>query len=699
MEDITAATSLPDEAKAETVAALHPLVQDIQEKFQAAKDARRSHEERWNRAWYNFRGEYGKEVQFTEMERSRVFVKITKTKVMAAYGQVVDVLFSSDKLPITIEATPDPEGIEADVHVDLNDPMGEPELDQPVIGYSGDGKDLLPGETLVDRIGSWLSEKLQNVKVKKGPGLDPQTHLSLSPAEIAAKKMERKIHDQFVETDADSVVASSAFECVFLGTGIIKGPFIEDKEYPKWDEEGNYTPIKKPVPRIEHVRCWDFYPDPEAVTLSDADYVIERHKLTRNKLRSLKKRPHFRASAIEEAIELGTSSDRFWWEHEIQETDNVGTDYSRYEVVEFWGTIDGAKLQELDFPNLPDDIEDFDEFEINAWVCNGILLRVVINPFQPSRIPYLTVPYEVNPYSPFGIGVPENMEDSQTIMNGFARMAIDNAALAGNLMIEVDETNLVPGQDMRVYPGKVWRRQGGAPGQAIFGTKWPSTVQENMQVFDKFRQLADEATGIPSYSHGQTGISATNRTAAGVSMLMGASALNIKTVIKNFDKYLLKPLGEAMFAFNMQFNFDPDIKGDLAIKAAGTVSLMQREVKSQRIMQFIQVGSNPMTAPWVNFEYLMKEAARTLDLDEEKAVNNPKMAALQARVMAATNGIQAQPEGMAPGGPQGSMMNDPNQTGGGQIGGAGAPPMPGQEQFSGSPQQPQGLNATMPMGQ
>jgi hypothetical protein len=46
--------------------------------------------------------------------------------------------------------------------------------------------------------------------------------------------------------------------------------------------------------------------------------------------------------------------------------------------------------------------------------------------------------------------------------------------LSGNLLIEIDETNLVPGQDLSVYPGKVFRSQAGAPGQAIFGTKFPN---------------------------------------------------------------------------------------------------------------------------------------------------------------------------------------------------------------------------------
>ena len=48
-----------------------------------------------------------------------------------------------------------------------------------------------------------------------------------------------------------------------------------------------------------------------------------------------------------------------------------------------------------------------------------------------------------NPYQFFGIGVPENMDDAQSIMNGHARMAIDNLALAGNLVFDIDESALV----------------------------------------------------------------------------------------------------------------------------------------------------------------------------------------------------------------------------------------------------------------
>ena len=63
----------------------------MESQFQKAKDSRRSDEDRWLMAYRNYRGIYGPEVQFTDTEKSQAFVKITKTKVLASYAQIVDV--------------------------------------------------------------------------------------------------------------------------------------------------------------------------------------------------------------------------------------------------------------------------------------------------------------------------------------------------------------------------------------------------------------------------------------------------------------------------------------------------------------------------------------------------------------------------------------------------------------------------------
>ena len=686
--------SLEDsEDTAKTDEGTNNMIPFIMGKYYKADDYRDQDEQRWLKAYRNYRGLYGSDIQFTEAEKSRVFIKVTKTKTLAAYGQIVDVLFANNKFPLSIEPTELPEGVAKDVSFDPKEPegMGSNLMESPY-GFRGDGMDLPKGATeksLQERLGP-LQEKLSEVdNLKEEVGKTP-TAITFSPAMIAAKAMEKKIMDQLEESGANKHLRSTAFEMSLFGTGVMKGPFATDKEYPNWGEGGEYDPVFKTIPQVSHVSVWNFYPDPDATNMDDAQYVIERHKMSRSQLRALKKRPHFREQVIEEAIAAGENYVKKSWEDDL--SDYVSEhDIERYEVLEYWGNCDVDMLVEQDI-EIPKEFEALDEIQINAWVCNGKLLRMVINPFKPARIPYVAAPYELNPYSFFGVGIAENMDDTQTLMNGFMRMAVDNAVLSGNLLIEVDETNLVPGQDLSVYPGKVFRRQGGAPGQAIFGTKFPNVAGENLQLFDKARQLADESTGLPSFAHGQTGISGVGRTASGISMLMNAASGSIKTVIKNVDDYLLKPLGEGLFKFNMQFDYDPQIKGDLEVKARGTESLMANEVRSQRLMQFLQVSSNQALAPFAKFQYVIREIAKAMDLDPDKVTNNMDEAALQAELMKGFQGPQ-----QAQGAPAGTDPNDPTGAGGGTIG-TGVAPTPQEQGFTGRDQSGEQANTQPTQG-
>ena len=95
------------------------LIRHDMDRYQKAEDSRQNDEDRWLRAYRNYRGLYGPDVQFSEAEKSRVFVKITKTKTLAAYGQITDVLFAGNKFPLSVEPTELPEGVSERVHIDL----------------------------------------------------------------------------------------------------------------------------------------------------------------------------------------------------------------------------------------------------------------------------------------------------------------------------------------------------------------------------------------------------------------------------------------------------------------------------------------------------------------------------------------------------------------------------------------------------
>ena len=687
----------------------------IEDRFSDSERARDADEGRWMTAYHNYRGLYPKNVKFRESEKSRVFVKVTKTKVLAAFGQLVDVIFGGNKFPIGVSETKVPEGISEIAHLDTNNPVPGIETTQETysevnevtnpfdVGYEGDGKTLKAGETLT--VVEPLDKQAQD-SLTEGASANPQLP-EIKPAQKAARRMEKLIHDQIEESNGSSEIRNALFESALFGTGIVKGPFNFNKTLNRWEDnedgEREYNPLQVRVPRIEFVSIWDFFPDPNATSMNECEYVIHRHKLNRSQFRSLSKLPYFDKDQIRACLEMGASYEEKDYELELKD-DHRTSDYgsSKYEVLEYWGIMDAQYAREVGM-ELGEDVDDLDEVQINAWISNGKVLRAVVNPFTPHRLPYHSFSYEKNPYSFFGIGVAENMDDSQKIMNGHARMAIDNLALSGSLVFDVDETALVGGQSMEIYPGKVFRRQAGGPGTARNGLKFPNTSTENMMMFDKFRQLADEQTGIPSYSHGQTGVQSMTRTASGMSMLLGAASLNIKTVIKNLDDFLLRPLGEAYFQWNMQFlESKLGVEGDLEVKATGTASLMQKEVRSQRLTTFLQSIQNPAIAPFVKVNKLIGELAYSLDLDPDEILNDPEEAAIMAQIIGMQNNV-GQATGETPltpneqqgvmGGPEGTPQQPTDigvtGTGGGNIG-TGNVPQSGEDQFSGTPRAVEG---------
>jgi hypothetical protein len=573
----------------------------------------------------------------------------------------------------------------------MQTPLDEAQKPLDPYGFPGDGRQVQPGS--MDFLGG-LQEKYEGTPIAEGPAKlgEPQ----ISPAQEAALNMEKEIHDQLTDTGAVNVLRTAIFEQILLGTGVIKGPMLKNKRLHRWSRnelgERQYMPSEMLCPEIESVSCWDFFPDPSAVKSEDCEYVIQRHRMNRQQLRNLANYPYFNLEAIDNVIAKGPNYEDKYYEDTIRD-DETEPNYNknRYEVLEYWGIMDKSFIDGAG-GLIDQDVSSMDQLQVNVWVCGTEVIRFVLNPFTPARIPFHVFPYEINPYQIFGTGVPENMEDAQLLMNGHMRMAIDNLALAGNLVFDVDEASLVPGQNMDIFPGKIFRRQSGVTGTAINGLKFPNTAPENIQMYQLSRQLADEETGIPSIMHGQTGVSGTGRTAAGLSMLMGGANLSMKTVIKNIDDYLLKPLGEAYFQWNMQFNDDsPDIVGDLEIKPRGTAAVMQKEVRSQRLTALLQTATNPMLAPFVKIPNLIRELAIAQDIDPDSLVNDENQAKIFAEILRGLNELQQaetpnqQPNSMAGTGGMGQAPTDGGVqgVGAGDIG-VGATPVAGESGFTGN---------------
>ena len=116
---------------------------------------------------------------------------------------------------------------------------------------------------------------------------------------------------------------------------------------------------------------------------------------------------------------------------------------------------------------------------------------------------------------------------------------------------------------------------------------------------------------------------------------------------------------------------------------------MTKEVRSQRLMTFMQTASNPALAPFVKWHTCLTEIAKSLDIDPEQLINDPEKAAIYAQIMGMANGNQnntTPPGGQGQMGqaspiPAGASPTDPTGAGGGNIG-TGNVPMPGETGFT-----------------
>ena len=111
---------------------------------------------------------------------------------MAAYGQIIDVLFGNNKFPLSVDPTVLPDGVSESVHINI-DPNAEAGVDALKSAFTdeppkpfiiGPDTKLEPGETIRDlqnRLGG-LEQKLDPVsdKVIEGDGTSNNSNISPS---------------------------------------------------------------------------------------------------------------------------------------------------------------------------------------------------------------------------------------------------------------------------------------------------------------------------------------------------------------------------------------------------------------------------------------------------------------------------------------------------------------------------------------
>ena len=586
--------------------------------FTEYKDARKETENEWLKDLRQFQGMYEPEVLARLNEsgaRSKVFVGLTRTKVMAAYSRIVDLLFQHGDSYFGIEPTPIPQ----------LDPLKAMQIrEQAVMQITAASGGMAP-ELNEDLIAARMSELEEEF-------LEDEQII----AKEAAEKMAVEIHDQLIEANAEQKLKEAILESTIFGSGAIKAGTIRIDRVQSYSRIQDPTTgqtgfalsqIEKAMPEVESVSIFDLYPDPYCTSLDDCEGLFRRHVLTRSQLRDLADRPGFDGDMIRYLIKHNRQGNHTEEDHEKTRRRIAGiNEYSessnRFEVIEYWGEIDGYELEEHGV-DIPEGTDLSDYFSSCVWFSGGKVIKVMLNPIQGYRVPYHIFPYERSPHQFWGTGVPRMMRDSQTTMNAATRIWIDNLALSSGPMMEVNTDLLAAGEDPTdIHPWRVFLREGGDGSMPAVRFYQPIANANGLnQIVELFRRFADETTSLPSYTHGEQTRSL-NKTATGISMLMGAANVALKSTIKNIDDFLLEPMVSALFHFNMEFGTNEKAKGDLKVISRGSTALIQKEVQSQRLLQFLSLVSNPMDAALVDRNQLLRDIAQSLDIDPDEVIKS-----------------------------------------------------------------------------
>jgi len=641
------------EPSGEQVQEVLSLGAQLRDRFQEYKDARKQTEDEWLKDLRQFNAIYEPDVLARLEEsgaRSKVFVGLTRTKVMAAYSRIIDLLFQHGDAYFAVEATEIPE----------IDPLRAMQMretaTQQIIAASG----LNPAENqdlVMERMGE-LKGEFQKIEKRI--------------ADAAAEKMTRIIVDQLQDSNAEQKLKNSIMESCIFGSGAVKAGTVRidrKKSYSKqMDPMTGQTAyalvqIENPAPEIETVSIFDLYPDPYCTSLDDCDGLFRRHVLTRRQFRELSDLPGFDSEIVRYVLKTNKKGNHDEEGHETTRRTIAGVhehgESGRYEVLEYWGNIDGHQLKENGF-EFEEGADLFEDYSVCVWICGDKVLKVMLNPVAGYKIPYMIFPYENSPHSFWGTGVPKMMRDSQTTMNAATRIWIDNLALSSGPLVEVNTDLLADGEDpTEIYPWRVFLRSGGDGAAPAVRYYQPVANANGLnQIVELFRRFADETTSLPSYTHGEQTRSL-NKTATGISMLMGAANVALKSTIKNIDDFLLEPMVESLFHFNMEFGTDEESKGDLKIVPRGSTALIQKEVQSQRLLQFLSLVSNPMDAALVDRPQLLRDIAQSMDIDPDDILKSmeqiqAEQQALQAEAIAGASPGMPMAEEPAPMGPPAS---------------------------------------------
>jgi hypothetical protein len=598
--------------------------------WDAARQAKKPIENIMLRGLRQRNGEYeaDKLRDIHEQGGSDIYMGVTEVKCRAAESWLRDILLDTGTPPWGLNPTPIPD-LSPDQTMELQNAFAA------VVTRIVENEGRAPNAD-------------EMVELKEMVGQEYRFKL-LEAADNRAQKMTIKIADQFAQGGwADSfnefITDLVTYPCAF-----VKGPVVRRQRKLGWTKGADGKTIVEATeiiaPEFERVDPFRIYPEPGISTVNEG-YIFEHHPLSRTELADLVGVPGYDDDAIRKVLDIGNGSS--WINEDVELTKDeeerkfhtFNKPTETFDALEFWGKVTGKMLLEWGLDE--EEIEDkHREYDANVWIVGNYVIKAILNYDPLGEKPYAKTSFIKRPGAFWGSGIPEIIEDIQNVCNAAARALVNTMGISSGPQVEVNLERIPPNEDItQLHPWKIWQVMNdplGSSAPAVRFTQPDDNANTLLGVYDKFSKLADDHSGIPSYVYGDLNVQGAGRTSSGLSMLMGAAGKGIRQVVMHIDSDVIKPIVHRQFVYNMRYDEDETIKGDVEIMPKGSINLAVKETVNIRRLEFLNATANEIDMEIVGKEgrsAILREVAKGLQMPVDDIIPSREKEGYMTRMSA-----------------------------------------------------------------
>ena len=300
------------------------------------------------------------------------------------------------------------------------------------------------------------------------------------------------------------------------------------------ENEGNLR-----VCRNEHI-----FTDPTAECDEDMQFLFHQYDTTMSDLKSkgvykdLDKLETY-MNNITDDTSLGSVRDAEAYDHGRQRA------YGRNKItiVEYWGLIENAEgIAE----------QRLYVYEKKSKIC----IRDEENPMPDKQIPFERAVYIEEPFSLWGKGIADPMDDGQKIHTAFMRGIIDNAALANNGQKFIMKGGIDQMNFRRMVNGEKHIYMNQNPNEVMMDGSYNELPSSLFNTYEMIESQNEGITGISRINQGLDA-GAMSQTATGVNTLTSMSQRRMLDTVRNVSN-LLRKLFRRQLAYSIHFLDEDD---------------------------------------------------------------------------------------------------------------------------------------------